>query len=144
MATLSAAERRLGLPSSNPIQWDGPPRSIFDRMVARWDTTTCGGGLRWQISPFNSGYDYKNAVSQGTFFQLAARLAHFTGNQTYADWAERIWSWTKDIGLISDNYAIYDGTSDVLNCSYINRIQWSRETGLFLYGSAVMYNVVST
>lgn len=141
---MSAAEKGLGFPASSPITWVDPPIKVFDLQVSRWDTTSCSGGLKWQIFPFNAGYNYKNTASQGTFFQLAARLARFTGNQTYADWAERIWDWTRNVGLISETYMIYDGTDDSLNCSQINHIQWSANAGLFLYGSAVMYNIVSS
>lgn len=145
LAAMSAAERNLGWPSNarHPKEWQDHARLVFESQVTRWDMTSCGGGLKWQLDSLNSGYNYKNAVSQGVFFQLAARLARFYGNQTYADWAERVWSWSRDVGIISDDYAIYDGTDDTTDCSQINRIRWSANAGLFLYGSAVMYNIVS-
>jgi mannan endo-1,6-alpha-mannosidase len=37
---------------------------VFNQYVARYDTETCGGGLRWQIMPTNAGYDYKNCWSK--------------------------------------------------------------------------------
>lgn len=50
-------------------------------MVARWDNTTCDGGLHWQIYPSNpNGLDY-NSVSNGGFFQVSARLARATENE---------------------------------------------------------------
>jgi len=116
---------------------------VFDSQAPRWDTGTCGGGLKWQIFTFNSGYNYKNAISTGTFFQLAARLYQYTGNQTYADWATTAYEWATNVGLIDDEYHIFDGTDDTTNCSQINHLQWSANAGLFIYGSAVMYNIVS-
>jgi len=56
---------------------------------------------------------YKNSISNGAFFQISARLARFTGNQTYVDWAEKIWDWVEEIGLMSSTYDIYDGTDEV-------------------------------
>ncbi|ODQ76852.1 hypothetical protein LIPSTDRAFT_102095 [Lipomyces starkeyi NRRL Y-11557] len=37
-------------------------------MAGRWDTSTCNGGLRWQIFESNSGYDYKNTISNAGLF----------------------------------------------------------------------------
>jgi len=109
--------------------------------VQRWDTETCDGGLRWQIFPFNVGYNYKQSFTGAAFFQLAARLAQYTGNQTYADWAERQYDWMTDVGLIARNGAVYDGTDVNTNCSQLNHIQWTYNPGALIYGSAVMYNI---
>jgi mannan endo-1,6-alpha-mannosidase len=109
-------------------------------MVPRWDTSTCNGGLRWQVFSFNAGWDYKNSVSNGGFFQMAARLARYTGNSTYADWAEKIYDWTTTTGLIDDSYRIYDGASASSNCKPINLLQWTYNPGIYIYGAAMMYN----
>jgi mannan endo-1,6-alpha-mannosidase len=109
-------------------------------MVPRWDTSTCNGGLRWQVFSSNAGWDYKNSVSNGGFFQIAARLARFTGNSTYADWAEKIYDWTAATGLIDDSYRIYDGASATDNCQKVTPLQWTYTPGIFIYGSAMMYN----
>lgn len=106
----------------------------------RWDTTTCGGGLRWQIFTFNNGFNYKNSISNGCFFNLAARLAKYTGNNTYAEWAEKTWDWTVGVGLLDNNYYVYDGSDDTINCTRVNRIQWTYNAGAFLLGAANMYN----
>lgn len=66
-----------------------------------------------QFYPSNAGYFYKNAISNGAFFQVSARLARFTGNQTYVDWAHKTWNWSQAIGLISPTYDVYDGTDEV-------------------------------
>lgn len=115
--------------------------NCFNNIVARWDTTSCGGGLKWQIYPENAyGYNYKNAISNGATFALAARLARYTGNQTYADWAVKIWDWTKAVGLMSDQYEIFDGTDDKKNCSDRDHTQWSYNNAVYLHGAAVLYN----
>lgn len=111
--------------------------------MLRWDDKTCEGGLRWQIFTFNAGYDYKNSMSNGNLFKLAARLAQYTGNKTYVDWAEKVYSWEQSVGLIAGNGAVYDGTSVTGNCTQINHIQWSAVSGDFLYGSAILYNMVN-
>ncbi|EOD52835.1 putative glycoside hydrolase family 76 protein [Neofusicoccum parvum UCRNP2] len=93
LAAMTAAERDFPT-TGNQTAWIDLARNVFDTQAARWDTGSCGGGLRWQIFTFNAGYNYKNSISQAMFFQLAARLAHFTGNQTYVDWASRAYDWT--------------------------------------------------
>lgn len=110
----------------------------------KWDDSTCGGGLRWQIFTFNAGYTYKNSIANGCFFNIASRLARYTGNQTYADWAEKTWDWMEGVGLISTDYKVYDGTSDTDNCTSIDHIQFSYNQGIYLFGSAVMYEFVSS
>ena len=75
-------------------------------------------------------------------FNLGARLGKYTGNQTYLDWAEKAYDWTQAIGLLGDDNVVWDGTDADHNCSVINQIPWTYNQGLFLYGSAVMYNVV--
>lgn len=99
--------------------------------------------LRWQVYPFLSGYDYKNSIANGCFFNLGARLARYTNNNTYADIAEKAWDWTTGVGLIDENYRIYDGAHIETNCTDINRIQFSYNMGVWTLGAAMMYNHVS-
>jgi len=139
-ATMSAAERGFTAPPSGIPSWLQLTINLWNTQAARWDLTSCGGGLKWQIFTFNNGYDYKNSVSSGAFFQLSARLARFTGNSTYLDWAAKTWDWSSEIGLIDSNYNVYDGTDDLKNCSQVNGIQWTYSLGIYMYGAAVLYN----
>jgi len=141
LAAMTAAEQQFP-PLSTNISWLELAKNVFDDQAARWDTATCGGGLRWQIFTFDEGYNYKNAASSGTFFQLAARLARYTGNQTYADWATQSYEWSVSVGLISSDYKVYDGTLVEGNCSTIDKLEWTYTAANYVYGSAVMYNFV--
>jgi mannan endo-1,6-alpha-mannosidase len=118
-------------------------QNVFEDQAARWDDSTCGGGLRWQIFTFNNGYNYKNTFANGQFLALSARLARYTGNKTYSDWAEKAYTWSTTVGLVSTQGSVYDGADVTTNCSAPNHIQWSSTAGAYLYGSAVMYNIVS-
>lgn len=142
MAAMTAAEEKFPDPPSSQPGWLALAQAVFNLMAGRWDTTSCGGGLRWQIFTFNSGYDYKNSIANGCFFNIGARLARYTGNATYADWAEKIWEWEEAIGLIGDGYQVYDGSSDTTNCSTVDHIQFSYNQGVYLFGAAIMYNYV--
>ncbi len=140
MSAMSAAEFNFPNPPSDQPQWLALAQAVFNTQVPRWNTESCGGGLKWQIFPFNNGYNYKNTISNGCFFNLGARLAKYTGNNTYAEWAEKAWDWTSRIGLIDQDYNVYDGSDDLLNCSEINHIQYSYNAGVWLLGAASMYN----
>ncbi|KAB8292440.1 hypothetical protein EYC80_008163 [Monilinia laxa] len=140
-ATMSAAEKNLPEPSNTGgFTWVQLTENLWNTQAARWDTSSCGGGLKWQIFSFNNGYTYKNSVSNGAFFQLSARLARYTGNQTYADWAEKVYDWTTKIGLIDSDFNVFDGADDTKGCTDPNEITWTYNNAIFLYGSAVMYN----
>jgi mannan endo-1,6-alpha-mannosidase len=139
-AVLSAAERNFPQPNGNLPSWLDISANVFNQLVSRWDTEHCGGGLFWQILASNpNGKIYKNSVSNGGFFQLAARLGRATGNTTYLDWAEKLWDWNADVGFIdSATYRIYDGAGIDTDCKTINKKSFSYTTGIFLYGAAVM------
>ncbi len=139
-ATMSAAEKDYPQPLIGNYSWVQLTENLWNTQAARWDNTSCNGGLKWQIFTFNNGYDYKNSVSNGAFFQLSARLARFTGNQTYVDWAEKVFDWTRNVGLMAENYDVYDGTDDTQNCTAADMIIWTYNNAIFLYGSAVLYN----
>ncbi|KAL2393304.1 Mannan endo-1,6-alpha-mannosidase DCW1 [Exophiala dermatitidis] len=140
MAALSAAENKFPDPPSDEPQWLALAQAVFNTQAARWDNSSCGGGLKWQIFSFNNGYNYKNTISNGCFFNMASRLAVYTGNQTYADWAVKMWDWCSAIGLRDDNYNFYDGSDDTLNCTELDHLQWTYNAGTFLVGAANMYN----
>lgn len=142
MAAMLAAETNFQNPPKDKPQWLALAQAVFNEMASRWDTTSCGGGLRWQIFTFNNGFNYKNSIANGCLFNLGARLARYTGNQTYADWAERVWEWEQGVGLIDANYNIFDGTSDTENCTVVDRLQWSYNAGIYLHGAANMFNFV--
>lgn len=143
-AAMEAAE--AGVPDSTVSgvpSWLALAQAVFNFQSTLWDTATCGGGFRWQVYPFNAGYNLKNAISNGGFFQLASRLARYTGNQTYADWAEKVWDWMAASPLIQyqDNIMyIWDNTDADNNCTDVENYVWTYNYGTMLMGSAMMYN----
>ncbi len=130
-------------PPPDKPSWLALAQAVFNQQASRWETSTCGGGLRWQIFSWNKGYEYKNSISNGCFFQLAARLARYTGNQTYADWAEKTWDWMETTRLVTPEFNIYDGVNMLDNCTKPVPIQWTYNVGTFLMGAANLYNYVS-
>jgi mannan endo-1,6-alpha-mannosidase len=100
--------------------------------------------LRWQVYQYLTGYDYKNTIANGCFFNLGARLARYTDNATYASFAEETWNWVTNIGLMDAQYNIYDGAHVETNCTDINKIQFSYNMGVWTLGAATMWNYVSS
>lgn len=141
LAAMSAVEAQL--PESANASWLSLAEAVFNDQVSRWDTATCDGGLRWQIFAFNSGYSYKNAVSNGMFFQLASRLARYTGNSTYSEWASKAYTWSKDVSFIDSKFNVFDGADVSTNCTNIDKIQFSSTAGSYIAGAAYMYNTTS-
>ena len=113
----TAAETAFPNPPAESPKWLALAQAVFDSIAPRWDYTTCGGGLKWQIFPFNPGYIYKNSISNGCFFNIAARLGMYTHNATYLEFAKQTWEWSVAIGLISPGHQVLDGTHDNTNCT---------------------------
>lgn len=141
MAAMSAAENKLPDLGDGKPSWLGLAQAVFNTQKDRWDNATCGGGLKWQIFTFNNGYNYKNTISNGCFFNIASRLYKYLGNDTYANWAEQAWEWELAVGLMSQDYHFYDGTDDKQNCTSVNHIQWTYNAGVHMAGAAAMWNV---
>ncbi|KAK2747157.1 hydrolase 76 protein [Myotisia sp. PD_48] len=140
IAAMSAAETKFEDPPEDQPQWLALAQAVWNSQVPRLEEETCGGGLRWQIYNFNKGYHYKNSISNGCFFQMGARLARYTKNDTYAKIAEQTYDWMERINLISPTYQVFDGTDVNDNCSSQNHIQWTYNNGVIMLGLAAMYN----
>jgi mannan endo-1,6-alpha-mannosidase len=120
LAVLSAAESGFPSPSADPqLQWLALAEAVFNTQAPRWETETCGGGLRWQIF---------------------ASQARYTGNATYVEWAERAWDWMATIGLFDSEYNVFDGTDEKINCTELNHIAWTYNPAILIHGTANLYN----
>lgn len=133
-----------GFPDSKDgFSWLSLAQGVFNTQKEEWDTSNCGGGLRWQMEPYQSGYTMKNSISNGGFFQLAARLALYTQNDMYADWAQKTWDWSVSSPLVNNKtWNVADSTDINNGCSTQGNNQWSYNYGAYLTGAAYMYNYV--
>lgn len=139
MTALLAAETKFPDPPSSKPGWLALAQAVFNTQAVRPDTT-CGGGLRWQVYPYLTGYDYKNSIANGCFFNIGARLAKYTNNDTYAKHAEKAWDFVQGVGLMDEKWNIYDGAHIGTNCTDINKVQFSYNMAVFTLGAANMYN----
>ncbi|KAI1460387.1 glycoside hydrolase family 76 protein [Annulohypoxylon moriforme] len=99
----------------------------------------CEGALRWQIYPYNNGYNYIAASANIFYFNLAAQLAHLTGDQTYEDAADGAYKILENLGFINSKYDVYDG-AQVSDCTAVNKAQFSSNAAMLLQGVAFMYS----
>jgi mannan endo-1,6-alpha-mannosidase len=100
--------------------------------------------LRWQVFSDNTGYDYKNSIANAVFMQLAARLSRYTGNTTYGDWADKVFTWLEGTNLINNtSWMIADGAHVESNCTDINHAYFSYNPAAAIYTAAVMYNITT-
>ncbi|OCK76890.1 glycoside hydrolase family 76 protein [Lepidopterella palustris CBS 459.81] len=139
LAAMSAAEYGLPTPAGSP-SWLALAQNVYNELVGRWDTARCNGGMKWKIDPTADGYHYKSTIANGLFFQLAARLGRFTGDADYLSWAEKAYDWTVSVGLIDNDFNVYDGTDDAKGsgCIDVDHDEWSYNVGVFMYGAAIM------
>ncbi|KAI9039731.1 glycoside hydrolase family 76 protein [Aspergillus affinis] len=143
LAAITAAELNFPEEDGQP-SWLSLAQGVFNTQVPRWDTTACKGGLRWQIFPYQAGYTTKNAISNGGLFQLAARLGRYTNNETYTEWAEKIWDWSATTPLLKmDEWTIADTTTMETQCTDHGDLQWTYNYGTYLSGAAYMYNLTN-
>jgi mannan endo-1,6-alpha-mannosidase len=86
-------------------------------------------------------------VQNGGFFQLASRLARYTGNETYTQWAEKMWNWLDQSTLINKQdpttWKINDGAGIDNGCTDPNPGQYSYNYGILIGGLAYIYSHVS-
>ena len=140
---MDAAEAGLPDVGGDAPSWLALAQAVFNFQHSLWDTATCGGGMRWQVYSFNAGYNLKNTISNGGNFQLAARLALYTNNQTYGDWAEQMWDWMAASPLFQTQNGllyIWDNTDANNNCTDVAHYVWTYNYGTMLIGAASMYN----
>jgi len=143
LASLTAIETGFQNPSdSSKTGWLGFAQNVWEEQAARWNTsaaTSCKGGLDVDISGKGGAFD---ALGNGGFFALSARLARYTGNATFGNVAESVFSWAESTGLVNKNGSVFESinSSDDCKTDAIDTLEWSADAGLFLLGAAHMFN----
>ncbi|KAJ2982912.1 hypothetical protein NUW58_g6343 [Xylaria curta] len=144
-AALLAAETGFRDPPADQPQWLALAQAVFNEQThidRRVEGGECDWGLRWQVYRTNNGFDYINTVANACYFNIGARLAHYTGNNTYSELAERTYQLIDRLGYISDQYDVYDG-AHLPDCKEINKAQFSYNAAMLMQGAAFMYNVTN-
>ncbi|KAI0189961.1 glycoside hydrolase family 76 protein [Xylaria flabelliformis] len=144
MSALIAAEYNFRNPPAGMAQWLALAQAVWTEQTADdLRDGGCGIGLRWQAVSLNPGFSYKNTIANGCFFNIGARLARYTGNNTYMDWSLKTWDWLIDIKYVDDKWNVYDGADISNNCTMIVAQQYSYNAGILLQGAAYLWNYTS-
>ncbi|KAF2122184.1 glycosyl hydrolase family 76-domain-containing protein [Lophiotrema nucula] len=116
-------------------------QNVFDVQVERWDDKNCDGGLREHIYNFQNAYNFKSSFTASNNFLLAARLNKFTGNETFADWAEKQYTWSDKAKLFIGDWLKIEDDGSCTGPSEDGG-NWATVSSLanFIYGAAVMRN----
>ncbi|KAI0190954.1 mannan endo-1,6-alpha-mannosidase DCW1-like protein [Xylaria flabelliformis] len=142
---LLAAETGFTDPPADQPQWLALAQAVFNEQTnidRRVEGGNCDWGLRWQVYRTNNGFDYINTVANACYFNMGARLHRYTGNQTYADLAEKTWDLIDRLGYVSDKFDVYDG-AHLPDCTEINRAQFSYNAAMLLQGASFMFNTTN-
>lgn len=145
-AAMEAAEAGIPDVGGDFPSWLALGQAVWNSQIGLWDDATCNGGFRWQRFQANGGYNLKNTISNGGFFQLSARLARYTGNQTYVDWAEKVWQWMETSVLfdtVDNQLYIWDNTDADLGCVTAENHPWSYNYATLMVGAAYLYNMTN-
>lgn len=149
IALLEAIDHSFPDPANN--SWYGLTLNIYQQLLSKWDSSQCGGGLRWQMYDWKRGYDYKNTITNGLLFHLAARLGRYASleeQSSYVLTANNVWNWMQNIGLIEYEWSnttlcyqinIYDGGHVDDDCVAKDTNKWSYNYGVLMAGCANMY-----
>ncbi|KAM3548881.1 hypothetical protein MY1884_008989 [Beauveria asiatica] len=142
MTAMLAAENKFPDPPRDKPQWLALAQAVWATQAdASRHDHYCNGGMRWQIPFSNAGYDYKNTIANGCFFNIGSRLARYTKNETYAKFADETWDWLWGVGYIDHkSWLVYDGGRVQHNCTDINKATFSYNAAILTQGAAFMYN----
>ncbi|ORY57737.1 glycoside hydrolase family 76 protein [Pseudomassariella vexata] len=142
LTAMLAAETAYTDPEPDQAQWLSLAQAVFNEQThedRRVPSGRCKGGLRWQVYPSNNGYKYINTIANGCYFNIGARLARYTGNDTYAELASNTWDILTNLGYVDEDWNVYDG-AHLPDCTDVNKAQFSYNAALLLQGCAFMYN----
>ncbi|PWY68483.1 hypothetical protein BO70DRAFT_366148 [Aspergillus heteromorphus CBS 117.55] len=144
LAAVTAAE--FGFPGNTSTQWEVLAGNAAGTMQSLWAfAQTCSGGLIFS----QQNTSFKDAFSNGEYFQLSSRLAYLThGNDqgTYSTSAATVWDWSVTNQLVNEtdwtmNFVTMNSTNGQNCTAGPNQMLWTYQYGLYMSGAAYMYEV---
>ncbi|OTA90942.1 glycoside hydrolase family 76 protein [Hypoxylon sp. CO27-5] len=106
-------------------------------MFKYWNTTTCGGGLIWNIP----SRTYHNAISNELYLELTAKLHNLIPDETvYLYHTLLEWEWFNKSGMINSQNLVNDGLTDDAACVNNGMTTWTYNQGVILGGLVELYN----
>lgn len=110
-------------------------KELWTDISKGWNDKYAGGGIAWKKDmPYS-----KNACSNGPASILAARLYKLTKEESYLEWAIKIYEWQKNTLLEPASGAVYDninGQSD-----QVNTVSLTYNQGTFMGTAIELYQI---
>lgn len=142
LSALVAAETGFTDPPAEDPQWLSLAQAVFNEQTheeRRVPSGNCQWGLRWQVYQTNNGFDYINTIANACYFNIGARLARYTNNDTYMELAGRTFDLMEKLGYVDADWNVYDG-AHLPDCTDINKAQFSYNSAMLMQGAAFLYN----
>lgn len=133
-------------------KWLEQAKKLQDYIYTGWDTSDLNheyaGGLLWREYPkdANGNYNFegfetidRNTCINGPAIITSVKLYLFTGDESYLDWAKRIYEWTtthlrSNLGLYYDRVMLYpNGEVRIDETVYTYNIGTMISAGVLLY-----------
>lgn len=110
-------------------------KTLWTDVAAGWNETYAGGGIAWMKTQLYS----KNACSNGPASLLAIRLFNLTKEETYKQWALKIYEWQKNTLFERATGAVYDNING--NTNAISTVALTYNQGTFMASAVELYKV---
>jgi len=110
-------------------------KELWTDIAGGWNTDYAEGGVAWKKDMLYS----KNACSNGPASILAARLYNITQDESYKEWAEKIYDWQKNTLYERSTGAVYDNINGQTNV--ISSVALTYNQGTFLGTAVELYRI---
>lgn len=113
--------------------WLSQAKGTAEFCYSGWDDI-CGGGVYWKEDDKAS----KNTCINAPLAWASCELYELTGEQYYLDWALKIYDWTKDTLLDTEDNTFWDNINIKGN---IDKAKYSYNTGNMIGAAAALYEI---
>lgn len=119
-------------------------RRLLNYIYRGWDTEF-GGGIYWRDAGYGDESG-KNTCINAPAAMASCQMYLATGDESYLEWAVKIYDWTKEKFLDPSDYLLWDNVS--LNSDTgeesIDKAKYSYNAGCFISAAALLYQITGT
>lgn len=112
-------------------------KDLFTNISGGWNEDYAGGGIAWEKHQLYS----KNACSNGPAAILAARLYNVTKDESYKNWALKIYDWEKNTLFERSTGAVFDHINGQTNITDETALTYNM--GTFVGAAVELYKITS-
>ncbi|WP_346239128.1 glycoside hydrolase family 76 protein [Niabella insulamsoli] len=121
--------------ATNDAKYLDAAKDLWNDIIGGWNETYAEGGLAWKKDmPYS-----KNACSNGPAAILGVRLYEITNDESYKEWALKIYDWEKNTLYEWATGGIYDNINGETGA--INSVVLTYNTGTFVGAAVELYRI---